>query len=411
MHAFRLGIIAAAARITAGGGGGGGVDPMFEDVMVLLHGDSGTVLDSSMYARTATVSGSITNSTAVPGYFGASQLLIASGASATFPGLNVTTDGTHTFECFIRFPVDGSPRAHVFGSWTGAGETGWTFDLDNAGNGRLAVNGGLASSSGSNPLSKDVRYHIVVVLTISSTSTTASYYVDGVLATTFTGGAIGSRNSNDSSYNLRIGNRSDGSLNFNGYIEEFRYTRGVRYPGSITVPTAALPDAGPALVFTAGTDITLTDGGRTAASTNGWTSTPITTPIPSTGKHYVEFLVNGAGAQMLGVMQSAAVTGNFVGAFSNSTSNGDDLRNGGGIFTTVTGGNFSSASSRVGVAVDQTAGTVRWYKDGVLQAAEVSFTPGTSGLYFAAGINAARPSVSVLRGSATTPSGFTYLGA
>nr|DAW21673.1 MAG TPA: Concanavalin A-like lectin/glucanase superfamily protein [Caudoviricetes sp.] len=410
MHAFRLGIIAAAARITAGGGGGGGaVDPMFEDVQLLLHGDTGTVLDSSLFGRTATVSGTITNSTAVSGYFGAAQLQFASGAAATFTGLKATTDGTHTFECFIRFPVDGSPRAHIFGSWSGS--NGWTFDLDNGGGPQLAINGALASRSGGTGLNKNVRYHLALVLTISSSTTTAVCYVDGVQNCTFSAGVIGSRNSNDDIYSVRVGNRSDNSLNFEGFIDEFRYTRGARYTGAFTPPTAAFQDAGPALVFTAGTDITLTDGGRTAASTNGWTSTPITTPIPSTGKHYVEFLVNGAGAQMLGVMQSAAVTGNFVGAFSNSTSNGDDLRNGGGIFTTVTGGNFSSASSRVGVAVDQTAGRVRWYKDGVLQAAEVSFTPGTSGLYFAAGMNAARPSVSVLRGSANTPSGFTYLGA
>ena len=411
MNAFRLGIIAAAVRIAAGGGGGSStVDPMFSDTLLLLHGDSGTVLDSSSFARTATVSGSITNSTAVTGYFGAAQLLIATGASATWSGLRFTTDGTYTFECFIRIPSHGSPRSHIFGSWSGS--QGWTFDIDNGGNGQLAINGALASTSGAVALNPNTRYHIALVLTIAAGSTTASYYVNGALATTFTGSTISSRNSTSSTFDLRLGNRSDNSLDLTGYVEEFRVTRGARYTGAFTVPSAAFPDAGPTLALTAGTGITLSNANQTGVSTSAWVPSPVTTVIPSTGKWFVEFDVTGAsGAAMVGVAQSSAVQANFPGGFTNSVSNGDQFRNGGGIFTTVTAGDLTSTGTRFGVSVDQSTGRIRWYSNGTLQAPEVSFTPGMSGLYFALGLFAGRGSVTLRAGSANTPSGFTYLGA
>lgn len=409
MHAFRLGVVAAAVRVATDGGGGGGgtVDPLFGDVQLLLHGDSGTVLDSSSFARTATVSGSITNSTAVTGYLGASQLLIAAGASATWSGLRFTTDGTYTFECFITIPTHGSPRSHVFGSWSGS--AGWTLDIDNGGGAQLAVNGALASGTGTAlALNPGVRYHIALVLTIASGSTTASYYVNGVLSTTFTGGTISSRNSTSSAYDLRLGNRSDNSLNLAGYIDEFRVTNGARYTGAFTAPTAAFPDTGPPR-FSPVTGVTLTTGNTVAQSTSGWNTTPVSGAIPSTGKTFIEFTVSSSGAAMLGVMVgNTPVSGNYLGQTTNQVSNGDQLRNGGGAFTTSTAGDLDSTASSFGVAVDQTAGTIRWYKNGTLQSPTVTFTPGTAGLYFAAGLFAGRGTTTVKSSSTNTPSGFTY---
>jgi hypothetical protein len=84
-------------------------------------------------------------------------------------------------------------------------------------------------------------YHIAVV----RSGTTIYFFVDGTQQTT--------QGSGGSSYNFAtpstgfiVGANNDTNERFNGYIDDFRITKGyARYTANFTPPTAALPDIGP----------------------------------------------------------------------------------------------------------------------------------------------------------------------
>jgi len=160
--------------------------------------------------------------------------------------------------------------------------------------------------------------------------------------------------------------------------------------------------------FTAGTNITLSGGNTTVSSSSGWVTSPVDIVIPSSGKTFVEFTV-GAGPQMLGVMVGSTPQTNYLGSFADSVSNGDNYRIAGTVFTQSVSGDVDSTSSDFGVSIDQGTGKIKWYVNGTVQTPEASFTPGTAGLHFAAGVFAGRPAVTVKASSSNTPSGFTYL--
>lgn len=231
--------------LAAVGGGGGGTDPLWADVLLLLHGDGSaggtTITDSSAAARTATVSG-VTTETSTAGYFGSAQLRIEGGEYLAWPGLRLTDFNTWTIEGFLTLADIGSPRSHLFGSWSP--EQGWTLDVASGGSPFLTINGAGAPSTGSVTLATGTRTHLALVITTASGATTGTLYVNGVASQTYSGSACGwSAGVTSDLYQFRLGNRSDGTLNQNASWDEVRVTQGARYAADFTPPVAPYPDA------------------------------------------------------------------------------------------------------------------------------------------------------------------------
>ena len=76
--------------------------------------------------------------------------------------------------------------------------------------------------------------------------TSTRLYVNGVQGTASSG--ISTAAINTSTYPFTVGRQGDSTRYFNGYIDDFRFTKGIcRYPGgtTFTPPTAAFPNSGP----------------------------------------------------------------------------------------------------------------------------------------------------------------------
>ncbi len=161
---------------------------------------------------------------------------------------------------------------------------------------------------------------------------------------------------------------------------------------------------------TGGPNVAYSSADQVIVSSSGWSIVPIKRLLPTTGKHYAEF-IGGSGAMMFGVARTATVVnGQFPGQGSTpAVSLGDGSRMFGS-FTWVVSTDFASGSgASIGIAVDNDAGTVRWYLNGILQAGHATFTPGASDLSIVAGPFPGRGSVTVKQAAdATIPSGYTY---
>ena len=188
---------------------------------------------------------------------------------------------------------------------------------------------------------------------------------------------------------------------------------------SFTVLPVPAPPVSLAFV-TGNADTSYTNFDATVISTmtpNNWVTLPVDSPIPTSGAWYVEFDTTGAGEQMFGVYLSGLTqSGQYLGQPSSAhpgVSQGDGARidTAGGVFAWSNSTGMSAAgSTSIGVSVNHADGTIRWYKDGVLQAAIATFTPGQAGMYFAVSSYTPRGAVTVLSSAdATPPSGFSYI--
>jgi hypothetical protein len=224
-------------------------DPNFADVSVLLHGDgtngSQTILDSSSTPKTVTVFGNAQISTAQSPYSGGSSIAFdGSGDFITLPGGAAFELGTgdFTIELWIRFAsFSGDQFKGIIdtrASGDGSNTNRWSlyFDGDDT-RLRWAQNG--INRLAANTLSINTWYF----LTLCRASGDCRIFADGV--------QIGLTFADTVDYGMgtsrpvigAFGNNTSGS-NFNGFIDEFRITKGVgRYTAAFTPPTAPFPDA------------------------------------------------------------------------------------------------------------------------------------------------------------------------
>ncbi|WP_192355579.1 LamG domain-containing protein [Mesorhizobium mediterraneum] len=232
-----------------GGGGGGPTDPNFASV-VLLSGfegaDASTVMDdesNSNHTLTAVGNAQIDTSQFK---FGASSLLLdGSGDRVTAPShANFQFgSGQFTIEAFVRFNTLTADNRGICGGSTGANPV-WTLTA--------GATGAVVFAYSTDSFSYDV-----VVASASGVVTTGTWYhlaadrdatgkiriyVDGVMVANATPAnpAI-----TPIATPLTIGAQTNnGVVDMDGWIDEFRITKGVaRYAsdGGFTVPTAAFP--------------------------------------------------------------------------------------------------------------------------------------------------------------------------
>ena len=222
-------------------------DPDFSSVSVLLHmegSNNGTTFtDSSGNSLAVTANGDAKTSTAQAKFGAASCYLDGTGDSLTITDSgSVLTHGTGDFTAEVWFysadnatniansgTLFSGPSGSLLLRWVVT--SGGGISVGKVGTGYFGQ-----FLTGSLP-AQDAWHHIAV----ARDNTSLRVYVDGNLEFTDSG------NTSDLSAAVNtLGiNQSSQSLPWTGYMDDFRLTKGVcRYTGtSITVPTAAFPDA------------------------------------------------------------------------------------------------------------------------------------------------------------------------
>lgn len=212
------------------------IDPYRSNVSLLLHGDgsngSTTIVDSSPTPKTVTAVGNAQISTAQSKFGGASIAFDGSGDYLTVPASEAMTLGSTNFtvECFLHLNVINTSMV-IYDSGqlvgpviyvTSANEWGLFFNGSN----RIVTSNPAATANTWNHLAW------------TRSGSDSKLFLNGVqIGSTYTG------TNNYSSTAPRIGARFDATLPLNGYIDEFRITKGVaRYTSNFTPPTAPFPD-------------------------------------------------------------------------------------------------------------------------------------------------------------------------
>jgi len=218
----------------------GPTDPDFANVSLLLHGDgtngSTTIVDSSSSSKTVTAVGDAQISTAQSKFGGSSIYFDGSGDYLTGPSNDADFNfgtGDFTIEAFA-YPVES--RIGIIFCYRSNSSDGVTFGQYNTQWFTKVGDATLIAGS----------------LTFNSFSHIAAVRASGVLTLYVNGTSVGS-NSNatdnitgSASHVVRIGALSEtpSSLQWKGYIDDLRITRGVaRYVSNFTPPTAPFPDA------------------------------------------------------------------------------------------------------------------------------------------------------------------------
>lgn len=166
-----------------------------------------------------------------------------------------------------------------------------------------------------------------------------------------------------------------------------------------------------------GSNIEYSLSNRKIKSTSTWQVVVVNSVLPSSGKVYLEFAVDGptgSAGPLIGIMQgSSQVSGALLGALPDNSSASVGIsttRASGDGWSVALAGHTVTPAHTIGVAVDVTAGVVHWYSDGALQSqSEVSLPAGAVGLYFAVGSHPLYGAVEVLTYSSNTPSGYNYI--
>ena len=212
-------------------------DPNYSSVSLLLNGNgtngSTTFTDSSSYGHTVTPVGNAQISTTQSKFGGASMYFDGSGDRLTVSDSSFTFGtGEFTIEFWVYILSAGGLEAIAS---CGSGNSSWQLRFQNTDGGidfRVGSNSYLQSTT---TTSFNTWHHFAVT---RDSSNTGRMFLNGTIddSSTFTDDLDQS--------DLRIGVNRSGDYYFDGYIDDFRITKGVaRYTSNFTPPTAQLPGA------------------------------------------------------------------------------------------------------------------------------------------------------------------------
>ena len=225
-----MGIIASSIMKGAAGGG----DPSFAYVSALLHFDgpdgSTTFTDVTSKIWTPTLSAEIVTAQSK---FGGSSGRLTGGSKISTPAHDDFAYGTgdFTWEFWLRLATLGGNQYALDHSLNG-GTVVYNSFLRYY-NSTIGVGGPLYTTGGG-ALLINTWYHIAV----ARESNITRFFVDGVLKSS------GTDNHNYGSLAPQIGAYSTSSNSLNGWVDDFRITKGVaRYTAAFTPPAAAFPDS------------------------------------------------------------------------------------------------------------------------------------------------------------------------
>lgn len=214
-------------------GGGGATDPNYANVISLLHfdGANGSTTFTDQKGIVYTPTGGAKLSTANAKFGTAAADFTTTGSylmSASDAGFGVGTID-FTAEAFILLPATGSLQS-ILDTVSRSTTTGWVFYVSSSG--VLTYTGGATIAGGT--IAAGAYTHVAV----ARQSGTVRIFAGGVLAGTVADAA------NFPTTALQLGNAAGNTATLAGYMDEFRFTRGVaRYTANFTPPTAAFPNS------------------------------------------------------------------------------------------------------------------------------------------------------------------------
>lgn len=206
-----------------------------------FDGADGAVAYTDPIAGAYTFVGNAQLDTAQYTFGTASLLLDGTGDYVTLPDSTDWYFGTEDFtiDCRVRFAsVSGT---QVIVNQISDGNNYWSVNLETAGIRFIFVVGGVAKANYTCSWTPSINtwYH----LALERTTTTAKIFIDGVLQshTEFT--AFASNDVGNIASLLYIGNDGTGTAYFNGWIDEFRISKGVaRWTSNFTPPISPYPN-------------------------------------------------------------------------------------------------------------------------------------------------------------------------
>jgi len=217
-------------------------DPYYGAVSLLLHGDgadgSTQIIDSSPRTKTVTAVGNAQISTTESKFNGSSLKFDGTG---DYLGLGVNNpdyafgSGDFTVEGWV-YPIDTSASVFFGGQSDLATKSGssYGFFLYPSGDGTsLYIGSGNKSINSPNP---PINQWSHVAFVRNGTNFTS--FLNGTIVSTRADIGTSAVNVGSVTYQATIGAFPNGSNDFNGYIDDFRITKGVaRYTSNFTPPT------------------------------------------------------------------------------------------------------------------------------------------------------------------------------
>lgn len=220
-------------------------DPNFASVSLLLHMDgsngSTSFTDSSSTAKTVTPQGNAQISTAQSKFGGASGYFDGSGDWLSVPHSSDFDfgSGDFTIEGWI-YLNSVAANTHLIGKYNSNPTSPFAIYQSGSGVAFYASSNGTAwdimSALSCGLFSTGAWHHIAV----TRSGNTFSAFKDGVLANF----AYSSATLHANTGAVTIGSNNSGSEGYNGYLDDWRITKGVaRYVANFTPPTAAFPNS------------------------------------------------------------------------------------------------------------------------------------------------------------------------
>jgi hypothetical protein len=209
---------------------------------LLVSTTNPAILDNSMMNNLETV-GNAQVSTTVKKFGAASMYFDGTGDYLNSPNrtnFNVGS-GDFTIEAWV-YTGSTSQQVIMGANRNSDGVGAWMFNLNYTGKVRFfcSYSGGtfLDYNVGSGTISDSAWHHVAVTRSGSS----LRIFIDGTQTGT-TNTTLGTASIDNAIADYRVGSTADGALNFNGYIDDLRVTRGfARYTATFTVPDQAFPN-------------------------------------------------------------------------------------------------------------------------------------------------------------------------
>jgi hypothetical protein len=210
---------------------------------LLTNFTNGAIFDNAMMSDLETV-GNAQISTSVKKYGTGSLAFDGSGDYLTTPNspnLNFGS-GDFTIELWLYSTVGTSNESVVNKGYNNAGNLSYLLFLDSNTLGFFASSNGTSFDIANNVSMGTATQNTWVHFAASRSGSSIRLFRNGTLINTVTSSAT----IYTGTTNLYIGSSDSGGLNFNGYIDDLRITKGfARYTANFTAPTSALSDTGP----------------------------------------------------------------------------------------------------------------------------------------------------------------------
>lgn len=216
----------------------GASDPDYSSV-VLLSGcntTSGASIFNAVTPNIVTKTGSVIIDNSVHKFGDASWYFDGTGGRVDVSSVDLHNSTSFTVELFVYLNATNSGSQHLIGSWDGSATLGWHIGLSSTGAPFFEVSGtGAYQASNSLISGSAITFNTWHHLALVKTSNSYKLFIDGTLSLQTSSGPTTLYNTGS---NITIGQRTDGTQSFKGFIDSIRITDNVaRYSGSFTPTT------------------------------------------------------------------------------------------------------------------------------------------------------------------------------